>query len=142
MPGVGQVLSLTLLATLPELGALTGKQIASLVGVAPVNRDSGTMRSKRTIWGGRAQVRAVLYMATLGAVRCNPPLAAFYTRLRTNGKPPKVALTACMRKLLVMLNAIVKSNQPWSAAIPVTGSVRTLSGASADHRGFTALTVG
>lgn len=140
VPGVGAVLSLTLLAALPELGTLSGKQIASLVGVAPVNRDSGTMRSKRTIWGGRAQVRAVLYMATLGAVRCNPVLATFYTRLRVNGKPPKVALTACMRKLLVMLNAIVKSNQSWCAAIPLaTAAARAPSGPSTEVRGLAAL---
>jgi transposase len=140
VPGVGTVLSLTLLAALPELGRLTGKQIASLVGVAPVNRDSGTMRSKRTIWGGRAQVRAVLYMATLGAVRCNPALATFYTRLRVNGKPPKVALTAGMRKLLVMLNAIVKSHQSWCAAIPfATAEARPPSGPSTEVGGLAAL---
>lgn len=113
VPGVGNVLSLTLLAALPELGTLTGKQIASLVGVAPMNRDSGTMHGKRSIWGGRAQVRAVLYMATLASVRCNPVIADFYSRLRAKGKPPKVGLTACMRKLLVILNAISKSEQPW-----------------------------
>jgi transposase len=90
VPGVGQVLSLTLLAALPELGVLTGKQIASLVGVAPVNRDSGTMRSKRTIWGGRAQVRAVLYMATLAAVRCNPALTVFYQPFAPTANRPRL----------------------------------------------------
>ena len=112
-PGVGPVLSLTLIAHLPELGTLTGKQIASLVGVAPLNCDSGTMRAKRTVWGGRAQVRAVLYMATVAALRCNPTILAFYDRLRKKGKPGKVAVTACMRKFLVMLNAIAKTQQPW-----------------------------
>ncbi len=96
VPGVGPVLSITLLAELPELGTLNRKQIAALVGVAPLNRDSGTLRGRRTVWGGRARVRAVLYMATLVAVRHNPVLRAFYDRLRTAGKPPKVALTACM----------------------------------------------
>jgi transposase len=116
-PGVGRILSLTLLAELPELGSLTGKQIASLVGVAPLNRDSGTMRGRRSVWGGRAQVRAVLYMATLSSLRCNPMITAFYRRLRTNGKPAKVALTACMRKFLVVLNAIVKTQQPWRVEV-------------------------
>lgn len=114
VPGVGEVLSLTLIAGLPELGSLSGKQIANLVGVAPINRDSGSMRGRQSIWGGRAQVRCVLYMATLVAVRHNPLIKTFYERLRANGKPPKVALTACMRKLLVILNAIAKAKQPWS----------------------------
>ncbi len=114
VPGVGEVTSLTFLAALPELGNLNGKQIANLVGVAPINRDSGAMRGKRRISGGRAQVRSVLYMATLVAVRHNPVLMAFYERLRSAGKTPKVALTACMRKLLVILNAIAKSQKPWS----------------------------
>lgn len=143
VPGVGRVLSLTLLAALPELGMLSGKQVASLVGVAPMNRDSGTMRAKRTVWGGRAQVRAVLYMATLVAVRCNPALTSFYERLRAKGKPPKVALTACMRKLLVMLNAIIKSNQPWCAAITLAAvPAKELVGSSTEPRGLVALTVG
>jgi transposase len=107
-PGVGPVLSSTLLADLPELGTLTRQQIAALVGVAPLNRDSGTLRGKRTVWGGRAQVRAVLYMSTLVAVRWNPGLNTFYTRLCAAGKAPKVALTACMRKLLTILNAMLK----------------------------------
>jgi len=113
-PGVGPVTSLTFLAALPELGNVNSKQIANLVGVAPINRDSGTMRGKRRISGGRAQVRAVLYMATLVAVRHNPVLRTFYERLLAAGKTHKVALTACMRKLLVILNAMAKSQKPWS----------------------------
>jgi transposase len=113
-PGVGPVTSLTFLAALPELGNVNSKQIANLVGVAPINRDSGTMRGKRRISGGRAQVRAVLYMATLVAVRHNPVLLTFYERLLAAGKTRKVALTACMRKLLVILNAMAKSQKPWS----------------------------
>jgi transposase len=107
------VLTTTLLATLPELGTLTGKQIAALVGVAPLNRDSGTWRGTRTIWGGRAQVRAVLYMGALVAARCNPIIRAFAHRLRAAGKAKKVVLTACMRKLLIMLNAMLKHRTPW-----------------------------
>jgi transposase len=113
-PGVGPVTSLTFLAALPELGNLNSKQIANLVGVAPINRDSGTMRGKRRISGGRAQVRAVLYMATLVAVRHNTVIRTFYERLLAAGKIEKVALTACMRKLLVILNAMAKSQKPWS----------------------------
>jgi transposase len=112
-PGVGPVLSYTLVADLPELGTLSRQQIAALVGVAPLNRDSGTLRGKRTVWGGRAHVRAVLYMSTLVAVRHNPVLHTFYERLRHAGKAPKVALTACMRKLLTILNAMVKHHTPW-----------------------------
>ena len=112
-PGVGPVLSHTLVADLPELGTLSRQQIAALVGVAPLNRDSGTLRGKRTVWGGRAQVRAVLYMSTLVAVRYNPVLHIFYERLRRAGKAPKVALTACMRKLLTILNAMSKHRTPW-----------------------------
>ncbi len=118
VPGVGPVLCATLLAELPELGRLGRREIAKLVGVAPLNRDSGTMRGKRTIWGGRAQLRAVLYMATLTAVQHNPVLQAFYQRLCQAGKPRKVALTAAMRKLLVILNAMVKHQVPWSATWP------------------------
>jgi transposase len=114
-PGIGPVTSLTFLAGLPELGTLNSKQIANLVGVAPINRDSGTMRGKRRISGGRAQVRAVLYMATLVAVRHNPVLITFYERLLAAGKTSKVALTACMRKLLVILNAMVKSGKHWAS---------------------------
>lgn len=118
VPGVGPVLCATLLADLPELGALSRHQIAKLVGVAPLNCDSGTMRGRRAVWGGRAQVRAALYMATLAAVRCNPALKAFYLRLRSAGKPAKVALTAAMRKLLTVLNAILKHRTPWSPQCP------------------------
>lgn len=113
VPGVGPVLSLTLLAELPELGALNGKQIAALVGVAPLNRDSGMLRGKRTVWGGRAKVRAALYMATLVATRYNPVIRGFYARLCSAGKAKKVALTACMRKLLIILNAMLKHRTPW-----------------------------
>jgi transposase len=114
VPGVGPVLSATLLASLPELGRLDRKAIAALVGVAPLNRDSGTLRGRRMVWGGRAAVRAVLYMGTLVAVRHNPVLRAFYQRLRAAGKLPKVALTACMRKLLTILNAMLKHQRPWN----------------------------
>ena len=113
VPGVGQVTTLTLLATLPELGQLSRHQIAALVGVAPMNRDSGTMRGKRMVWGGRAPVRAVLYMATLVGLKHNPVLRIFYERLRAAGKPFKVAATACMRKLLTILNAMLHQNRRW-----------------------------
>ena len=113
VPGVGEQVSLTLLAFLPELGTLNRKQIAALVGVAPYNRDSGTMRGKRTVWGGRAKVRASLYMGALTASRCNPAIREFYQRLLAAGKPTKVALTACMRKLLVILNSMLKHRSPW-----------------------------
>jgi transposase len=113
VPGVGRVVSLTLLAELPELGRLSHKAIAALVGVAPLNRDSGTLRGKRLVYGGRAPVRAVLYMAALVASKCNPVIRAFYLRLRAAGKPTTVALTACMRKLLIILNAIARSGTPW-----------------------------
>jgi transposase len=112
-PGVGPVLTLTLVAEVPELGTLDRRQIAALVGVAPFNRDSGTLRGKRTVWGGRATVRAALYMATLVATRFNPVIRAFYQRLLAAGKPKKVALTACMRKLLTILNAMIKHRTPW-----------------------------
>ena len=105
------------MAHLPELGALNRKQIAALVGVAPINRDSGQMRGKRSVWGGRARVRAVLYMGALVGSRDNPALEGLYQRLLTAGKPKKVALTACMRKLLTILNAMVKSGQPWSSPV-------------------------
>ncbi|MEM7773524.1 MAG: transposase, partial [Cyanobacteria bacterium P01_A01_bin.37] len=113
VPGVGDVLSSTLLAELPELGHLDTKQIAALVGLAPLNRDSGQFRGRRMIWGGRARVRTALYMPTLVATRHNPVIKAFYDRLLAQGKQKKVALTACMRKLLVILNAILKTGQPW-----------------------------
>jgi transposase len=115
--GVGPVLSLTLLAELPELGTLSRQQIAALVGVAPLNRDSGRFRGKRSTWGGRAQVRGPLYMAALVATRCNPVLRAFYERLLAAGKPKKVALTACMRKLLVTLNAMLRDGTAWRPQI-------------------------
>ena len=114
VPGVGEQLSLTLLAYLPELGTLNRKEIAALVGVAPINRDSGTMRGRRAVWGGRARVRAVLYMGALVASRRNPVIREFYQRLLAAGKSKKVALTACMRKLLVILNGMVKSGQHWN----------------------------
>lgn len=120
LPGAGKVLSTTLLASLPELGNLNRRQIAALAGVAPFNCDSGTLRGSRHIWGGRASVRTVLYMATLSAIRCNPDLRAFHARLRGAGKKPKVAITACMRKLLTILNAMLRSNTPWQ---PHTGIV-------------------
>jgi len=112
VPGVGPILSRTLVAELPEPGTLTRHQIAALVGAAPLNRDSGTLRGRRTTWGGRAVVRAALYMGTLVAVRCNPVLRTFYQRLRTAGKAPKVTLVACMRKLLTILNAMLKHQRP------------------------------
>jgi len=116
MPGVGPGLAWTLLAELPELGQVTGKQIAALSGVAPFNRDSGQWRGRRCIWGGRAPVRRKLYMAALTASRYNPVLREFYQRLRAAGKPGKVALVACMRKLLVMLNAMVRDGRSWQPA--------------------------
>jgi transposase len=119
VPGVGPVLCATLLSALPELGRLNRKQIAALVGVAPLARDSGTLRGHRMVWGGRGSVRAVLYMSTLVAVRHNPVLSAFYLRLRNAGKPPKVALVAAMHKLLTILNAILKNRTLWSPQCPV-----------------------
>lgn len=113
-PGIGPVTSRTLLADMPELGSLDRKQIAKLAGVAPLNHDSGTLRGKRIIWGGRATVPAALYMAALVASRRNTIVKAFYTRLRNAGKPPKLALVACMRKLLTILNSMVKHNSRWS----------------------------
>jgi transposase len=112
-PGVGPVLSVTLLAGLPELGSLNRREVAHLVGVAPLNRDSGQHQGKRCVWGGREEVRSVLYMSTLSAVRCNPVICAFYKRLMGAGKAHKVAMTACMRKLLVILNTMVKTGAAW-----------------------------
>jgi transposase len=117
VPGIGPVASQTLLAALPELGQLTRQAIAALVGVAPMAQDSGAMRGKRVIVGGRASVRAVLYMATLTATRCNPPIRAFYQRLVAAGKAKKVALVAAMRKLLISLNAILRDQRPWSPSM-------------------------
>ena len=113
VPGVGEQISLTLLANLPELGTLNRREIAALVGVAPYNRDSGALRGKRAVWGGRSRVRAVLYMGALVASRHNPAIRDFYQRLLAAGKPKKVALVACMRKLLVILNAMLKHGSPW-----------------------------
>ncbi len=113
VPGVGPNLAFTLLAHLPELGTMDRRSIASLVGVAPLNRDSGTLRGRRMVWGGRARVRAVLYMATLAATRFNPVIKAFYHSLLSAGKPKKVALVACMHKLLIILNAILRHRTPW-----------------------------
>jgi transposase len=114
VPGIGPVVARTLVADLPELGHLNRRQIAALVGLAPFNRDSGQWRGRRMIWGGRAPVRATLYMAGLVAARHNPVLRGFYQRLRAAGKAPKVALVAVMRKLLTMLNAMVRDTQPWT----------------------------
>ena len=113
-PGVGPVTATSLLVDLPELGSLDRQQVAALVGVAPFNRDSGKFHGRRAIWGGRATVRNVLYMAALTARRSNPVIHAFAQRLEANGKPFKVVLTACMRKLLVILNTMLKNNQPWN----------------------------
>lgn len=113
VPGIGPVVSRTLIGELPELGKLSHKEIAALVGVAPLARDSGLLRGKRMVWGGRAPVRAALYMAALVGTRWNPAIRAFYERLRAVGKPRKVALTACARKLLTIANAMVRSNRHW-----------------------------
>jgi transposase len=113
VPGVGPVLSVTLLAGLPELGTLNRREVAALVGVAPLNRDSGQHQGKRCVWGGRARVRSVLYMCTLSAIRWNPAIRPFYQRLMQTGKTHKVATTACARKLLTILNAMMKTNKPW-----------------------------
>ena len=116
VPGIGPITAHTLIADLPELGRLDRRKIAALVGVAPINRDSGTLRGRRMIAGGRAPVRHVLYMATLSAIRHNAVIAAFYQRLRQAGRPGKLALTAAMRKLLVILNAILRDQRPWRLA--------------------------
>jgi transposase len=117
VPGVGEVVATTLISSLPELGKLSHKSISYLVGLAPLNRDSGKSRGKRKIWGGRANVRCVLYMATLVAVRFNPVIKDFYQRLLDRGKLKKVALTACMHKLLILLNAMVRDSQTWQPQI-------------------------
>jgi len=119
VPGVGPNLSRTLIAELPELGSLSHKQIAALVGVAPRARDSGKFRGKRMVWGGRASVRSALFMSVLSGTRWNPVLRTFYQRLRSQGKPARVAQTACMRKLLIMLNAMVRDGQSWNPSIPL-----------------------
>jgi len=120
VPGAGPVLSVTLLAQLPELGQLNRKEIAALAGVAPFNCDSGTYRGQRRIWGGRASVRCALYMSTLAAIRFNPVINTFHQRLIQNGKKPKVAITACMRKLLTILNAMIRDRSPWMDYSPKT----------------------
>lgn len=114
VPGIGQITAATLLAELPELGTLSRQKVAALAGLAPYNRDSGPRRRQRRIFGGRAPVRRVLYMATLSAIRHNPVIRRFYQRLLERGKLKKVALTACMRKLLVIVNAMVRKQEPWS----------------------------
>jgi transposase len=124
VPGVGQVLSVSLITGLLELGSLSRRQIAALVGVAPLNRDSGLFRGKRTVWGGRSYIRAVLYMATLSASRVNPTIRLFYRRLVGARKKPKVALTACMRKLIGILNAIVENRIPWQADHPTCPTLK------------------
>jgi transposase len=116
VPGIGTTSARLLIAELPELGRLDRRQIASLVGVAPINRDSGAFRGRRMVMGGRAEVRKALYMPTVAAIRYNPALKALYQRLTARGKPAKVALTAAMRKLLTILNAILKSQTPWQHA--------------------------
>lgn len=113
VPGVGHVLATTLLAELPELGQLNRREIAALVGVAPLNRDSGMLRGRRSVWGGRSSVRTALYMAALSAVRWNPAIRAFHERLLSRGKPKKVALVACMRKLLITCNAMMRDGVEW-----------------------------
>jgi transposase len=115
MPGIGPVNSHMLMACLPELGALNRQKIAALVGVAPFNRDSGKFKGQRRIWGGRAHVREALYMAALTAKRCNPVIRALYERLTARGKPHKVAMVACMRKMLIVLNTMAKTNALWNA---------------------------
>ena len=122
VPGVGPVLTLTLLAELPELGTLNRKQVAALVGVAPLNRDSGVLRGKRTAWGGRSTVRTALYMATVVATRFNPVIRSFYSRLCAVGKAKKLAITACMRKLIIILNTMLKHNTSWNPVAQVLGS--------------------
>ena len=135
VPGVGKVLSSTLLAQLPELGMLNRKQIAALAGLAPFNRDSGSMRGSRCIWGGRAQVRRVPYMATVAGVRSNPAVRTFYLRLRANGKHAKPALTAGMRKFLVILNAMLHNKTRWQtpALTPSTCPLSPLRAAVSEH---------
>jgi transposase len=114
-PGVGKVLAYTLLAELPEIGQLSGKQIAALVGVAPMNKESGAYKGKRRIRGGRHQVRTALFMAIMSAIRCNSVIKSYYGRLKLVGKTPKVAMVACMRKLITILNTMVKKNTHWAA---------------------------
>lgn len=126
VPGVGRVLSLTLLADLPELGRLSRREIAKLVGVAPLSRDSGTLRGHRAVYGGRASVRGALYMGALVATKYNPVIRAFYQRLLAAGKPKKLALVACMRKLLTILNTIARTHERWRADYSTDCSLASL----------------
>ena len=119
VPGVGPNLARTLIAELPELGRLSNKQIAALVGVAPLARDSGLFRGKRMVWGGHASVRSALYMSILSATKWNPVIRVFYSRLLAQGKPPKVAMVACMRKLLTILNAMARDGRKWDPSLPL-----------------------
>lgn len=112
--GVGPVTSATLLAALPELGTINSKPLSALIGVAPLNRDSGQFRGKRAVWGGRDNVRSALYMATMSAIRFNPTISSFYKKLKGAGKPHKVAMTACMRKIIVILNSMIKNKTYWN----------------------------
>ena len=127
VPGVGPVLISSMIAELPELGTMNRKQIAALVGVAPFNNDSGKSQGRRHVWGGRAHLRALLYMSVVAGLRFNPTVRAFYQHLRQAGKAPKVALVACMRKLLVRLNAMVKAAQPWNAHLLSAALLEVLS---------------
>jgi transposase len=120
VPCIGPVTSRTLLSQLPELGQISNKQITALAGLAPLNRDSGKFQGHRTIWGGRAEVRKALYMAVISGIGCNPIIRAYYRRLRDAGKAFKVAMVACMRKLLVILNTMLKENQPWQPRLKET----------------------
>ena len=113
VPGVGKVLAYTLLSELPELGSLNRKEIAALVGVAPINRDRGKLNGKRRIRGGRHRIRTVMFMAMLSSIQCNPGFKRFYERLKAQGKIPKVALVACMRMMIVVLNTMVKNQESW-----------------------------
>ena len=122
VPGVGLILTATLLSGLPELGQLNRKEVAALVGVAPYNHDSGAMRGRRRIAGGRAAVRTVLYMATVSALKCNPVIRAYKEHLVSQGKPTKVAIVACMRKLLTILNAMLRDRKPWCAPVVPVGA--------------------
>jgi len=117
IPGVGEITSRSMLSRCPEIGQLSRRQIAKLIGVAPLNNDSGKYRGQRHIWGGRADVRSVLYMAALSAKRCNPVIKALAQRLLKAGKAPKVVIVACMRKLLTIMNAMIRSNTPWNPKI-------------------------
>lgn len=117
IPGVGEITSRSVLSGCPEIGTLSRRQIAKLVGIAPLNNDSGKHRGERHIWGGRADVRSVLYMAAVSAKRCNPVIKAFADKLKRAGKAPKVVTVACMRKLLTIMNAMIRSNTPWSPKI-------------------------